>query len=66
MDPQKIKDGDLNVDQILSADNQADCLTKFIDQTTMNKHLAAMGLVYEDGRAESAPELAPETGIVER
>ena len=63
---QKIKDGDLKVDKILGADNPADCLTKFIDQTTMNKHLAAMGFVYEDGRAESAPELAPETGSVER
>ena len=42
---QKIKDGDLKADKILGADNPADCLTKFIDQTTMNKRLAAMGLV---------------------
>ena len=63
---QKIKDGDLVVDKILGADNPADCLTKFVDQATMNKHLATMGLQYEDGRADSAPELAPETSNVER
>ena len=63
---QKIKDGDLVVDKMLGADNPADCLTKFVDQATMNKHLATMGLQYEDGRADSAPELAPETSNVEQ
>ena len=57
---QKIKDRDLVVDKVLGADNPADCLTKYVDRATMDKHLAAMGLEYESGRAESAPELAPE------
>ena len=55
---QKIRDGDLTVDKILGADNPADCLTKHVDRATMLKHLQAMGLHYEDGRADAAPKLA--------
>ena len=54
---QKIKDGDLVVDKILGADNPADCLTKHVDRATLVKHLRTMGLVYEDGRAQLAPQL---------
>ncbi len=55
---QKIKDGDLLVDKVLGADNPADCLTKHVDRATMLKHLRAMGLEYETGRADTAPTLA--------
>ena len=55
---QKLKDGDLVVDKVLGTDNPADCLTKHVDRTTMLKHLRAMGLEYESGRADAAPELA--------
>ena len=61
---QKIKCNELKVDNILGADNPADCLTKFIDQATMNKHLATMNLEYEEGRATSAPELAPDVNNI--
>ena len=56
----KIKEKDLVVDKVLGADNPADCLTKHVDRATMLKHLAAMGLEYESGRADSAPQLAPD------
>jgi hypothetical protein len=55
---QKIKDGDLVVDKVLGTENPADCLTKHVDRATMLKHLVAMGLEYETGRAELAPQLA--------
>ena len=55
---QTIKDGELVVDKVLGADNPADCLTKHVDRATMVKHLRAMGLEYEAGRADAAPELA--------
>ena len=55
---QKIKDGELVVDKVLGAENPADCLTKHVDRATMVKHLRAMGLEYEAGRADAAPELA--------
>ena len=57
---QKIKEKDLVVDKVLGTDNPADCLTKHVDRATMLKHLAAMGLEYESGRADSAPQLAPD------
>ena len=55
---QKIKDGHLVVDKVLGTENPADCLTKHVDRTTMLKHLVAMGLEYETGRADLAPQLA--------
>ena len=57
---QKIKSKDLSVDKILGADNPADCLTKYVDRSTMLKHLTTLGLEYEEGRTDSAPELAPD------
>ena len=55
---QKLKEKDLEVDKVLGTDNPADCLTKHLDRKTLDKHLAAMGLEYEAGRADSAPRLA--------
>ena len=60
---QKIRDKDLSVDKVLGADNPADCLTKHVDRSTMLKHLTAMGLEYESGRPESAPQLAPDHSL---
>ena len=57
---QKIKHKSPSVDKVLGADNPADCLTKYVDRGTMLKHLATMGLEYESGRADSAPQLAPD------
>ena len=54
----KVRDGDITVGKILGTDNPADALTKHLDVTSMRKHLSAMGMEYEDGRAESAPELS--------
>ena len=57
---QKLKDGDLTVAKVLGTDNPADCLTKHLDRATLAKHLLALGLEYQEGRAELAPKLAPE------
>ena len=57
---QKIKEKDIEVDKVLGTENPADCLTKHVDRATMLKHLTAMGLEYESGRADSAPQLAPD------
>ena len=53
----KVREGEISVGKILGTDNPADVLTKHVDAASMKKHLATMGLEYEDGRAESAPEL---------
>ena len=55
---QKIKDKDLEVDKIHGPKNPADCLTKHVDRATLVKHLETMGLEFEQGRAESARQLA--------
>ena len=57
---QKVKDHDLKVEKVPGPDNPADCLTKYVDHTTMARHLSTMGLVYELGRPASAPQLAPD------
>ena len=55
---QKLRDKDFTAEKILGADNPADVLTKHVDSATLQKHLARMGLEYEQGRADSAPELS--------
>ena len=54
----KVRDGELMVGKILGADNPADILTKHVDAATLRKHLESIGMEYESGRAESAPELS--------
>ena len=54
----KVRDGELTVGKILGADNPADILTKHVDAATLRKHLGSIGMEYESGRAESAPELS--------
>ena len=44
--------------KVLGTENPADCLTKHVDKATMVKHLETMGLHYEAGRADLAPELS--------
>ena len=55
---QKLRDKDVTAEKILGADNPADILTKHVDSATLQKHLARMGLEYEQGRAYYAPELS--------
>ena len=53
----RIQKGDFVLDRVPGVDNPADILTKHVDQTLLSKHLGFMGLVFEDGRAESAPNI---------
>ena len=51
----RVKKGDFILDRVPGVDNPADILTKHVDQVLLSKHLGFMGLVFEDGRAQSAP-----------
>ena len=53
----RVAGGDFKLSKIKGTENPADCLTKYLDHRTLMKHVETMGLVYADGRAESAPTL---------
>ena len=53
----RIRKGDFKLLKVAGADNPADMLTKHVDKPLLLKHTAALGLYYEDGRAESAPAI---------
>ena len=53
----RIRKGDFALDKIAGCDNQADMLTKHVSKDLMRKHMTALGLFYEVGRADSAPSL---------
>ena len=53
----RIKKGDFKLDKIAGSENPADMLTKHVPRELMVKHMATLGLYYEEGRAESAPAL---------
>ena len=53
----RIRKGDFSLEKIAGADNPADMLTKHVARDLISKHMSALGLSYEDGRAESAPTI---------
>ena len=57
MDPEKIRKGDVSVSKVPGASNPADAGTKYIDRSSLAKHMSFMNVFPEGGRAESAPML---------
>ena len=53
----RIRKGDFRLEKILGADNPSDMLTKHVTKDLISKHMATIGLTYEDGRADSAPAI---------
>ena len=54
---ERLRTRDFVLEQVAGQENVADSLTKHVDEATLNKHLQAMDLQEEHGRAESAPTL---------
>ena len=54
----RVRKNDFRLEKILGAENPADMLTKHVDRALMGKHMAKLGLFFEEGRAESAPDIA--------
>jgi hypothetical protein len=52
-----IKSHRISAEGIPGKDNPADILTKFLDKTTMNKHLERISLVFMVGRPEAVPHV---------
>ena len=54
----RIRKGDFSLEKVAGADNPADMLTKHVARDLVMKHMTALSLAYEDGRAESAPAIS--------
>ena len=48
-----VEDGEVSVKKVHGFDNMSDVLTKIVPSHLLDKHTAAMGLSYSQGRAES-------------
>ena len=46
--------------KVPGSDNQADCLTKYVDRAVISKMLKLLGMGVMEGRSGAAPELPPE------
>ena len=55
----RLRCGDVQLEKIPGSDNASDILTKHTDTKTLDKHLATLGLVFEDGRSQLAPTVDP-------
>ena len=53
----RVKKKDFELLRVPGVSNLADILTKHVDRTILDKHLAAMNSVYQEGRAASAPSI---------
>ena len=58
----KVRSGEVGLKKVLGVENPADSLTKFLSGPDLHKHILRMGLVMEEGRAETAPKLAVDEG----
>ena len=53
-----VQEEDIILKKVWGGENQADLLTKILDQKTIQRHMLKIGFHYRQGRAESAPVLA--------
>ena len=53
----RLKTGDFKLSKVAGADNPADMLTKHVTKDIMRRHMEAMNLHPEGGRASSAPTI---------
>ena len=54
---QRIAVGDLSISKVKGDNNPADIFTKYVSREILLRHLTAMGLYPEQGRAHECPEL---------
>ena len=54
----KVRSGEVGLSKIPGPENPADSLTKYLSGPDLQKHMAKLNLVVEEGRAASAPQLA--------
>jgi len=59
-----LKRRDFALGKVEGADNQSDILTKNVDATTLNRHLATMDFIVTSGRATAAPTLSTLYAII--
>ena len=57
----KLKSGAFDLVKTPGNDNLADALTKYMDRTTMTKHLTGMFIKDQEGRATIAPKITQAT-----
>ena len=55
---ERVRSGAISLHKVLGENNPADLLTKHLSQQPMLRHVAAIGGVFEQGRAEAAPALS--------
>ena len=53
----KLRAQEFTLTKIAGESNPAGCLTKYVGRATLEKHLRALSIVQESGRAESAPTI---------
>ena len=53
----RLRKGDFRLTKVPGSENPADILTKHVPRDVMKKHMTALGLVVEEGRALSAPTI---------
>ena len=53
----KVRAQDFKLEKVAGTSNPADALTKYVDHSTLAKHLKTLSLDFESGRAEAAPTL---------
>ena len=56
----RLRSGDFELCKVAGADNVADLMTKYLDRPLHDRHVKALGLEDEEGRASSAAHISPQ------
>ena len=54
---EKLKTKTFTLSKVPGVDNPSDILTKYVERALFDKHLPTAGLVFMEGRADSAPTI---------
>ena len=55
---QAVRTGQVDLHKVLGTSNPGDALTKYLSGPDLAQHISRMGLKYEAGRAQTAPQLS--------
>ena len=53
----KLRTGDVSLEKALGSGNPSGVLTKHVDKQLLDRHIASLGLIVQDGRADSVPDI---------
>ena len=60
----KVRSGEVKMDKVLGSENPGDIFTKIVEEPILDNMIDKLGLVVEEGRPDSAPQISNAVQLV--